>query len=150
MAFGGGTFGGPGGVSTATTGAYSISDILYHALRKARVTNGPGRTPSVDQISDAFYLFKVLLQAWRARGRITPYPVPTQADQLALYLWDTSADPAASTESIDLADGFVLALITNLAMDCVETFGTSHLFDGKAYDRLERSARNAKTALQQL
>lgn len=233
--FGSGLFGAStGSGSPDNTGTWSIAKILYHALRKARVTNGPGRTPSVDQIGDAFFLLRALLDLWNAQrltivnvsrlvfdlvagtadytigptggwvtagarppliewagrilsgvetpievfslqrwaeisiknlqsipsgiryqptmpnGTVTVYPVPAAADQLALYVWDTVSDPASAEASLTLSPGFALAIIDNLALDCIETFGTSALLEAKAFDRLERSARTAKGTIGRL
>ena len=41
--------------------------IIYPALRLARITNGPARTPSPDQVQDAFQSLNRLLDAWNLK-----------------------------------------------------------------------------------
>jgi hypothetical protein len=52
-----------GGQSAGNLGATSVSDLLYAALRIARVTNGPRRGPSPEQLSDSFVAFRGLISA---------------------------------------------------------------------------------------
>lgn len=46
---------------TNTSEGVSVSSLLYHALRLARVTLGPQRTPSPDQYADALMAFNRFL-----------------------------------------------------------------------------------------
>lgn len=63
-----------GGSSTSesTVQPTQISDLLYHALRLARVTLGPDRTPSTAQYNDALRAANRMLARWNADSLTVP------------------------------------------------------------------------------
>ena len=45
----------------------TVSDLIYSALRLARITGGPARTPSPDQVADAFASLNRMIDAWNLK-----------------------------------------------------------------------------------
>ena len=63
-------------------------------------------------------------------GRVYPLPIPTLANQLALYLWQTLFGFASATDTISLPPGYARALRYNLAVELGPQFaGKGNLTD---------------------
>lgn len=81
-------------------------------------------------------------------GNIHLYPVPTDALQLALYLWEqltTFGDfDTGGTATIELPPGYQRALETNLAIEAAPMFGKT------PSDLLISQARDSKAAIKSL
>ena len=82
---GGGVFGGTGtGGESAPTGTVPASKLFYAAMRKAGITLAPGRTPSIDQYTDALDEANRMIGTWNCERpriftiRIDQFPLDTR------------------------------------------------------------------------
>lgn len=122
--------GGPGGGGTAGT---PLRNMLYMALRLAGVTLGPGRTPSVDQLGDAFLLLNLMIGFWAQRRRA---PFYTRIDQVPLTTSKTYTVGTGADWDIPRPIEVIRAVLVNNGETPVVRYGPVDLLDDAAFAQI--------------
>jgi hypothetical protein len=79
-------------------------------------------------------------------GRIYLWPVPTEANQLALYMWQALAGFAATGDTVSFPPGYAKALRYNLAVELAPQF----MLKGKLTPMVAEIANESKAALKRI
>lgn len=80
-------------------------------------------------------------------GRIYMWPVPTEANQLALYMWQALAEIASTSDTVSFPPGYAKALRYNLA---VELFPQFAMTKAKLAPTVMEIAIESKAALKRI